>query len=74
MARKKTRKTFYKKRSYYLELQRAIEGNVRETKERSGKRFPGKYRVKKSQTEEKNILERRFISKKKGKDKKVKEL
>jgi hypothetical protein len=41
-------------------------------KGKGGKRFHRKYRVKKSQTEEKNILEKRFSTKKKGKDKKVK--
>jgi hypothetical protein len=55
-------------------LPRITEGNVRKTKGRGGKRFHEKYRVKKSQTEEKNILEKRFNTKKKGIDKKVKEL
>jgi hypothetical protein len=55
-------------------LPRITEGNVRKTKGRGGKRFHEKYRVKKSQTEEKNILEKRSNTKKKGKDKQVKEL
>jgi hypothetical protein len=43
------------------------EGNIRKTKERGGKRFHGKYRVKKSQTEKKNILEKKVQYREKGK-------
>ncbi len=55
-----------------LLLPRITEGNVRKTKKRDGKRFHGKYRVKKSQTEEKKILEKRFNTKKKEKIKRLK--